>query len=333
MSDDYLWDRSGPPDPEVERLEALLSPLAHDAPLDELRLRRRSRRPWFVLGIAVAAAAAVVLYVALPRGAQPRGAQRACGAGGPGFAFAGEGGAVSCNGSTIATGVLPIGGELATGAHGARLAIADIGDARLGPDSVVRLERTDAERHHLALARGRMHAKVVAPPRLFAVSTPTTDVIDLGCEYTIEVDAAGRGTICVQDGLVELATKAGAVVAVPLGACANLLAEDRLGLVVAAEASDALRAAVEAYDHGVTPRPEARAAVLAAAAATDAITLVGLATLEPADRAAVLARLADLVPPPAGITAESAARDPAQLEAWAEEVLVDHVNRVLPGPQ
>src|SRR6478672_7519196 len=27
MSDDYLWDRSGPPDPELQRLEALLQPL------------------------------------------------------------------------------------------------------------------------------------------------------------------------------------------------------------------------------------------------------------------------------------------------------------------
>ncbi len=32
--DDYLWDRSGPADPEVARLEQLLAPLAHDRPLD-----------------------------------------------------------------------------------------------------------------------------------------------------------------------------------------------------------------------------------------------------------------------------------------------------------
>ena len=35
MSDDYLWDRSGPPDPDVQRLEELLSPLRHEAPLDD----------------------------------------------------------------------------------------------------------------------------------------------------------------------------------------------------------------------------------------------------------------------------------------------------------
>ncbi|NVB79150.1 MAG: hypothetical protein HOV81_12185 [Kofleriaceae bacterium] len=40
MSDDYLWDRSGPPDLDTKELEELLAPLAHDAPLDELRVAR-----------------------------------------------------------------------------------------------------------------------------------------------------------------------------------------------------------------------------------------------------------------------------------------------------
>ena len=43
MSDDYLWDRSGTPDPDTKQLEELLAPLAHDAPFDELR-RAKSRR-------------------------------------------------------------------------------------------------------------------------------------------------------------------------------------------------------------------------------------------------------------------------------------------------
>ena len=54
-SDDYLWDRSGDVDPEVARLEALLSPLAprraaaHASPAQRHGSRRR---------IAAAAAAA-----------------------------------------------------------------------------------------------------------------------------------------------------------------------------------------------------------------------------------------------------------------------------------
>src|SRR5262245_21591685 len=109
MSDDYLWNRSGPPDPDVEKLERLLEPLAHDAPLDELRARRALRWPWFVLGAAVAAAAAIVVYIALPRSSA-----NAC-RGGSGFAFAGIGGDVTCGGAQLANGVLPVGGLLDTG--------------------------------------------------------------------------------------------------------------------------------------------------------------------------------------------------------------------------
>jgi len=29
MNEDYLWDKSGEPDPEVQRLENLLAPLGH----------------------------------------------------------------------------------------------------------------------------------------------------------------------------------------------------------------------------------------------------------------------------------------------------------------
>src|SRR5882724_2448592 len=38
MSDEYLWDRSGEPDPEIERLEDVLSRLRAPQPPPELRL-------------------------------------------------------------------------------------------------------------------------------------------------------------------------------------------------------------------------------------------------------------------------------------------------------
>jgi outer membrane biosynthesis protein TonB len=44
MSDDYLWNRSGIPDPDTKQLEELLGPLAHDAPLDEVRGSRVRKR-------------------------------------------------------------------------------------------------------------------------------------------------------------------------------------------------------------------------------------------------------------------------------------------------
>src|SRR5689334_4919123 len=158
--DDYLWDRSGPPDPDALRLERLLSPLAHDAPLDETRLRRgRRRRPWIVAGVAAAVAAAAALLLALwwpGRAAPVPSDSYACGAKASGFAFTARGGSVACGGERVPAGVLPVGGVLDTGAHRAELAIANIGRAELGTQTRVRLERTGPERHQLFLERGRM---------------------------------------------------------------------------------------------------------------------------------------------------------------------------------
>jgi len=326
MSDDYLFDRSGPPDPDVAKLEKLLAPLRHDAPLDELRMRRRRRTPWFVLGVALAAAAGLVIYFALPA------TSSAC-RGGAGFAFTGVGGDVSCGGAQVARGVLPVGVQLDTGAHEASLTIADIGTAQLGKQTRVRLERTDRERHQLALERGRMHAKVVAPPRLFAVSTKHTEVVDLGCEYTIDIDDVGAGSICVATGLVELATKSRASVVVPEGACATILAGQRPGLPHARDARAELVAAVDAYDRG---DPAAFDRLLAIADHRDAITLIALAGIEndptPSPNPhcvqgnghcrAVLERLMELSPPPdAEITVDSALTDPNHFGTWRNDIL------------
>src|SRR5262245_57401472 len=47
MSDEYLWDRSGPPDPEVERLETMLGRLRSTTRVPEVpaEVRLRSWRP------------------------------------------------------------------------------------------------------------------------------------------------------------------------------------------------------------------------------------------------------------------------------------------------
>ena len=67
MSDDYLWDGSGEPDPEVERLERLLATLRSDRPAPELPenlgLRKRSVLFRHSIQLAVAGAAAVALSI------------------------------------------------------------------------------------------------------------------------------------------------------------------------------------------------------------------------------------------------------------------------------
>jgi hypothetical protein len=80
MADDYLWDRTGPVDPEVAALEARLAPLRMPEPLrapvqpplgPRVRLRR-SASPWGTIGVAaLSAAATAVLIWAWIRGTTP----------------------------------------------------------------------------------------------------------------------------------------------------------------------------------------------------------------------------------------------------------------------
>jgi ferric-dicitrate binding protein FerR (iron transport regulator) len=64
MNDDYLWNRSGPPDPDIQRLEQRLGRLRSVPPLPQLPEAgaERTRRREYGLLLA-AAAAAIVLVV------------------------------------------------------------------------------------------------------------------------------------------------------------------------------------------------------------------------------------------------------------------------------
>ncbi len=67
MSDEYLWDRSGPPDPEVERLERALGRLRSTAPVPDFSAIGSRAAPstryvgWRFLAPALAAAATIAL--------------------------------------------------------------------------------------------------------------------------------------------------------------------------------------------------------------------------------------------------------------------------------
>lgn len=61
MSDDYLWDRSGEPDPEIVKLEQALGRLRHQPKAEALPQLAPVRRPFFP---ALAAAAVILLVLA-----------------------------------------------------------------------------------------------------------------------------------------------------------------------------------------------------------------------------------------------------------------------------
>jgi hypothetical protein len=323
--EDYLWDRSGE-DADAARFEKLLSPLAHDAPLDELRLgRKRSRLP-LMIGIATPIAAALVLVLVWPRGG---GASGHCV--GVGMVFESEG-TVACNGEALSIGVLPINGQLDTGKSSAEITIADIGTATLSPNTIVRLDHTSiGKRHQLFLQEGKMHAKVLAPPKIFAVATPSAQVTDLGCEYTLEIDRDGAGVIRVITGKVELETGNGAVVMAPAGTHGRLLPGRRASLPLSDRAGPKITAAVAELEAG---KPDAIAKVLAAAGKEDAITIANLARVAAAtDKRRVLERLAQLVAAPQCTTIDEALEHPDLFEMWFEEAYLVHLGAADGAPQ
>ena len=68
MNEDYLWDRSGAPDPEIQDLEKRLAPLRYKHKPELLQPRRNVRRMWWA---GAAAAALAVASVAVWQVRQP----------------------------------------------------------------------------------------------------------------------------------------------------------------------------------------------------------------------------------------------------------------------
>ena len=120
-----------------------------------------------------------------------------------------EGAPRVASGSIGARGRLRVGEWLETdSASRAEIAVANIGQVEVEPNTRVKLVETRLTEHRLELERGTLHARIWAPPRLFFVNTPSAVAADLGCAYTLEVDDKGRGLLHVTSGYVALETDA-----------------------------------------------------------------------------------------------------------------------------
>jgi hypothetical protein len=303
MTDDYLWHGTGEADPEVARLESLLSPLRHRRPLvlpeAVLRPRRGTSRTWAFL--AAAAAVVAVISVSPPTGASwdvtrlagsPRLASREMGA----------------------TGRLRVGQWVETDKSSqARIHVGSIGVVDVGPESRVRLVSASPNDNRLGLARGVLRAEVQAPPRFFFVETPSAVAVDLGCAYTLEVDESGGGRLHVSRGFVSL-EKDGRETLVPAGALAALRPGGP-GLPYFEDAPAGLVGSLGRLEDGQTGVLDV---ALAEARSRDTLTLFHLlARVPPSARERVYDRMAALRPPPEGVTREGVvALRPAMLLAW-----------------
>ena len=230
-----------------------------------------------------AAAAALVLAAAV------RSARAT--PGGPSWSVVRVDGSPEVGGTPLAgAGRLAVGEWLRTdGSSRASLAIADIGQLEIDPDTRVRLVASGAGRHELEMAQGTVHATIWAPPGQFVVETPGSTAVDLGCAYTLSVDPHGGGTIDVNLGWVGFEYQ-GREAFIPAGARCLTRPKVGPGTPFYADLDPRARAALETIDFGApgeTARREALATIVSAARPTDALTLWHLLSRVPAEIAVV----------------------------------------------
>ena len=198
-----------------------------------------------------------------------------------------------------------------------------IGNVEVGPNTRLQMVEARASNHRLALAEGSIHARIWAPPRLFFVETPSALAIDLGCEYTLTVDSLGGSLLHVTSGYVELQHGERTAV-VPAGAMCLTRPGLGPGTPFDEDASEAFRQALNRFDFE-DRTPAALTALLREARELDAATLWRLMyTLDLNERGRLYDRLAELVPPPNGITRDAVLNaDLDAIEAWDRHLGLD----------
>ena len=314
MNDDYLWDPSAPPDPEVERLERLLGRLRSVPPVPALPERpvRGSFMRTVVPLLATAAAIIAMIGVAW----QTTRARSS-------WEVAAMSGQPRVETTTVTdSGRIAIGQTLVTDySSQARITVATIGEVTVDPNSRVRLVDTRDGHHQLALERGTLRAVISAPPGQFIVDTPSARATDLGCSYTLHVDEDGSGLLNVTAGWVALSAN-GRESLVPSGAFCRTDPTRGPGTPWYEEATEEYRRALEDLDYSTDPvrRTAALRFVLEQGGNGDAMTLWHLLSrVETADRGAVIDALADQLAMPEGVTREAIMRlDATALDRWWE---------------
>jgi hypothetical protein len=222
-------------------------------------------------------------------------------------------------------GRLAVGQWLETdGGSRAQIDVGTIGQVEIDPNTRVRLLETKATEHRLELARGKMSARIWAPPRLFFVDTPAGVAADLGCAYTLEVDDEGAGLLHVTSGWVALQLKDRESM-VPAGASCATRPGVGPGTPYFDDATDVFRGALARLDFQPgtqeTKIPDLDL-LLMEARPRDTLTLWHLlGRVEGNDRVRVYERIAGFSPPPEGVTREGVLQlNEQMLQLWKDKL-------------
>ena len=260
-------------DPELHRLELLLSRYRTNLPPIDFTRPRPARLPasyWY----AAAAAILVVVAAALVLVTRPQPADWSAG-----------------------TTRLRV-GEVIRASAPLRLE-SSIGTVDVAPNTTIAL----AGRTRLDLRLGTIHARTFAPPGVFIVDVPNGKAIDLGCEYTLSVTPEGNAVLHVTSGWVALEPDFLQSL-VPEGASAELISASRVTPPLFDDVAPRFKADVRAY--ALLGDGDALVRLLPLARQRDALTLLNLfrnATTD--DRLLLWDRLNQLVPAPPSVPREA----------------------------
>lgn len=308
---DYLWDGSGAPDADVQQLESLLAEFRHDGRplvLPQTLPAPSPQKKWTVVQIAVAAVVLLTLSIAgiiaykFSRFSESQIAWECSAlAGNPQIGAETIGG-----GSSKAK--FRVGQTLTTNASSrASIWQNDLGEIQVDPNSRVSLVQSGADHKRIKLEVGTIHAAIWAPPTEFVVDTPSATAVDLGCAYTLQVNADGSGTLRTTLGWVGFHLN-GRDSFIPAGAMCLTRPVTGPDTPYFEDASPQFREALHVFDASNTSsdaRAQLLTIILAHARPRDALTLWHLLSrTKDAERAQVYDRLSALVVPPHGVTRE-----------------------------
>src|SRR5713101_2024619 len=316
MKDDYLWDGSGEPDPEVQKLETVLGRYRHNQPapaFDQVAEIHNVKQPWNFFNLrweyrcgaiaAVCVLAVTVFFVMRQRSNRNLG---------PSWDVLGEKSGV---------GKLGVGQTLVTNSSSrASITLDETGRVEVDPGSRLRVVKNGPGRKRLSLERGTIHAVIWAPPGEFVVDTPSAVAVDLGCVYTLHVDDSGAGLLRTTMGWVGFKLN-GHESFIPAGAICQTRPKIGPGTPYMEDAPASFRDALSRFDFESTTPAERNALLgilLVDARKNDALTLWHLLSrVSDADRPSVYDRLTALALPPAGVTRDGILRlDRQMLDAW-----------------
>lgn len=218
-------------------------------------------------------------------------------------------------------GTLAVGDFLETDANSrARIAVANIGQVEIAPNSRVQLVKTESTEHRLSLERGILQAKILAPPRLFIVDTPSAVAVDLGCAYKLEVDKDGNTRLYVTSGFVALERDNRESI-VPAGAMCLTRRGKGIGTPFFDDASPAFQAALTKFDFAGGGSASLQI-ILKESRAYDTLTLWHLLSrVSPNERGEIFDALTSFAKPPPGVTREGVLKlDKKMLGQWRTEI-------------